>query len=158
MKGKIESVSSKGDYKIESQGLKINVEYENWFSSKAMTKLNEENYEIKSNSIWHNNFTISQSGKEIGKISFNWKGNAILSLSEQEFILKFKGLLNRRFELENKESDLLMVIVPGIKWTKLKYDYEIEIDDKKIEADILQVLLFAVSYATNISTDYYWNA
>ncbi len=157
MKGKIESTTSKGDFKIEFPELTMDVQYDKWFSSEANTTMDGENWTIKPNSIWHNDFGIYASDVEIEKISFNWKGNAILKFADEEFILKFKGLLNRRFELENRDGELIMVVVPGLKWTKLRYDYEIELNETKISSDLVQKILFASAYASNISTSYYWN-
>lgn len=158
MNGKIISTSMKGDFKVETAKLKFNVNYENWFTSNALAFFEEKNYKINSKSIWQNDFSLYKSDQEIGKITFNWKGNAILNIYKNQYILRFKGLLNRRFELEDNEGALLMVIIPGIKWSNVNYEYLFKFHDVKFNQDILFEILFASTYAANISTSYYLNA
>ena len=157
---KIESVSKKGDFAFKDAENKevFKLVYDNWFTSTGRAIINKQSYSIESKNIWQHEFIFKKGEEKIGSMSFNFKGNAILNIEGEYYILKFKGLLNRRFELLDGKDNVLMVLKPNIKWSKLRYEYDVETSDSLGEKEELINLFLFASYAANISTNYYWQA
>lgn len=152
----IKSTSSKGDFIIEDNGIqKIELQYKKWFSSYAKAVYDNSIIEIKPQNIWCSKFDIYIDEKDIGDIIFNWKGNMIIRVInennlENNYILKFKGLWKSSFKLENENGDVLLILKPSLNWKKLNYNYDIEIIANYYDEKELMKLLIYSGYSANL--------
>jgi len=160
MKYKIISTSAKGDFSLinSEEEEMFALQYDNWFTSTGKTEVDNKSYSIESKNIWQNEFFFNRGLEKIGSITFNFKGDAIINLHSTFFRLKFKGLINGKFELIDGEENILAVLKPSIKWTKMRYEYDVETSERLDAREEIKELLLITSYAANISTNYYMQA
>jgi len=148
---KINSTSGNGNFKIINNNHELlELKYKNWFSSKAKTKLNNTEIEIKPKNLWNTSFDIYHNGIDVGDITFNWKTNAIITINDDKYLFKAIGLWNLKFELVNENEDRIFLIKPNYKWKKMKYDYEIEIISDTYKLYKLTELLIYVGFGANL--------
>ena len=126
------------------------VAYDSSFSSNASTELEASTYTIKPRNIWHMVFDISKDSVGCGELGFNWKGNMVISLFGEGYVLKHKGVKDFKFELQGPKGQVLLTMVPTMKWSKLAYNYTIQTTDAlKVDFPI-EVLLLCCGYSTNL--------
>ncbi len=152
---KIISSSGKGNFKLIDNDIEIcELNYKNWFSGKASTYLQNNNIEIKPRNIWASKMEIFRNKEFYGEITFSLKGHMIIELksengAKQRYILKNKGLFKPKFELYNAKKVHQLTMVQKNNWTKINYDYLIEIADCDQDANIEELLIFC-GYASNL--------
>ncbi|NNE13656.1 MAG: aminotransferase [Saprospiraceae bacterium] len=152
---KIESTSGKGNFRLIKNSQEVcELIYNNWFSDKAKTVLNGNNIEIKPKNIWTSKVDIYRNDKNIGDITFSLKGYMIIRLqnskgTELNFVMKNKAKWKLKFEIYN-ESDILQFALKSVNdWTKLNYDYDIEIANYDSEFQLEELLIYC-GYAANL--------
>ncbi len=128
--------------------------YKNWFSETAKTSLNGNNIEIKPKNIWTSRVDIFKNEAKIGDITFNLKGQMVIRLiksygKELNYVLKNRAQWKLRFDIFN-ESDVHQFSLNSTNtWTKLNYDYDIEMKEYDSEFEIEELLLYC-GYAANL--------
>ena len=92
-------------------------------------------------------FRITKEDKETIKLKMNWNGNFYISMENGvEYKSVSKGLLKRRYFLENQESKKLIEITPRYNWKRWRYNYEIE-DSEMPQNDLLSLMaVYALNY------------
>jgi len=133
----------------------LELKYQNWFSSKAYSKFEGNEIEIKPKNIWCSKFDIFKNKHDKGDIIFNWKGNIIIRIindedKEYSYLLKSKGFWKQRFELINEKEDLIFILQPSINWRKLSYNYEIESISNELGGKPLTELLIYCGFGANL--------
>ncbi len=152
---KIISTSGKRDFVLEKDNQRIfDVNYQNWFSNKAKSKLYGDDIEIKPRNIWASRFDIVKNKQNSGAITINWMGNTSIRTASEEckentFSFKVKGIFERRFELSDADNKLILVIKPSMAWKKLNYNYDIEIKSAKYQEKLISGLLIYCGYCAN---------
>ena len=152
---KIESSSGRGNFKVINGNWEIlELKYEKWYSSKANARYRSQDIQIKSKDFWGSKFLILKNKQEIGNITFNWKGYAIISLldeegSQHQYFMKAKGLLKLRFEVRNEADELVLTMKTVNKWNKLNLDYQIEKTEHEPPFDEHEFLLYC-GYTANM--------
>ena len=124
----------KEDYylrKLDGTQLAV-LDYKNWYSSEARLTIGEWLLQAGSDNLWNTSYSVKdlESGETVAKITFNWKLEAILTvtLPPQEstvFVLKATGFWNYRFTLFQND-ELVMTISPDFRLKKMSYEYKIE--------------------------------
>jgi len=153
---KINSTSGKGNFLIEKDNAKIlELNYSNWFSSRAKTEYNGNKIEIKPKNIWCSKFDIFKNNQDEGDIIFNWKGNIIIRIlneknRELSFLLKAKGFWKQYFELTNENGELIFTLKPSINWKKLNYNYEIKNRSNIYENNLETELVIYSGFGANL--------
>ncbi|HYF02975.1 MAG TPA: hypothetical protein VEC36_06335 [Patescibacteria group bacterium] len=155
MQFKITSKNAKGAFDLLKDGRNVtSFEYENWFSSHGSAVLKSGNFEIRPKNMWHSSFDIIDSGADIGDITMNWRGHIIIPIktkkAEKTYILKTTGFWNFSFVLIDDEEREVLRMRPEIKWTKMYYDYTIEVYDETLSVIELEKLLVVCGYSTNL--------
>ena len=152
---KIISSSGKGNFKLIKNNVEIcELVYKNWFSETAKTSLNGNNIEIKPKNIWTSRVDIFKNEVNIGDITFNLKGQMVIRLikpngKELNYVLKNRAQWKLRFDIFN-ESDVHQFSLNSTNtWTKLNYDYDIEMKEYDSEFEIEELLLYC-GYAANL--------
>lgn len=153
---KVTSTSGKGNFKLEKNNTTVlELKYKNWFASSAITQFNNTQIEIKPKNIWGSKFDIYKNEVDKGDIIFNWKGNVIIRLNdsadnEQSWLLKSKGILKQTFQLSNEKDELLVVFKPSMNWSKLNFNYEIDLlDDNIMDKELIELILYSC-YGINL--------
>jgi len=151
---KIISSSGKGNFKLIDNDEEIcELVYDNWFSGKAKTNLNGNDISIEPKNIWTSKVEIYRDKSKIGDITFNLKGYMVISLKlngeEFNYVLKNKGKLKLTFEVFNEAGMKQFSLDSVNNWTKLNYDYTIEIADYTSEFKIEELLIYC-GYAANL--------
>ena len=152
---KIVSSSGKGNFKLTEKNVEIcEVVYNNWFSEKAKTVLNGNNIEIKPKNIWTSKVDIYKNGKHIGDITFNLRGYMVVRVqnsagTEFNYVLKNKAKWKLRFEVYDESDNLQFALKSVNNWTKLNYDYDIEMATYNSEFEMEELLVYC-GYATNL--------
>jgi len=152
---KIISSSGKGNFKLIKKDEEVcELVYKNWFSEKAKTSLNGNKIEIKPKNIWTSKVDIFKNESQIGDITFNLKGHMVIRLTKPDgnefnYLLKNKGKWKLRFEVFN-ESEIHQFSLKSVNiWTKLNYDYDVEMADYNSEFEIEELLIYC-GYAANL--------
>ena len=152
---KIVSSAGKGNFKLIENNQEIcELVYNNWFSEKAKTSLNGNNIEIKPKNIWTSRVDIFKNENKIGDITFNLKGHMVIRLTksngeEFNYLLKNKAQWRLRFDVFN-ESDVHQFSLNSTNtWTKLNYDYDIEMTEYDSKFEIEELIVYC-GYAANL--------
>ncbi len=151
----IVSSSGKGNFKLTDRNKEIcELVYNNWFSDKAKTVLNGNNIEIKPKNIWTSKVDIYKNNTNIGDITFNLKGQMIIQLEksngkECNYVLKNMANWKLKFEVYNESGTLQFSLNSVNNWSKLNYDYDIEMADFNSEFEIEELLVYC-GYASNL--------
>jgi hypothetical protein len=147
----LKSTSATGNFELETNtGEKLlEFTYSNWFSSNARTSFQSTEIEIKPKNIWSSKFDIVKNGVDKGDISFNWKGNVIIRLenddtSESQYLLRAIGYWKLGFELVDEKERKIALLKPNFNWSKFSYNYEIELADG-FQADTRRIELLIYS-------------
>lgn len=152
---KIVSSSGKGNFKLTKNDKEIcELVYSNWFSDEAKTVLNGNNIEIKPKNIWTSKVDIYKNDNNIGDITFNLKSQMIIRLEnpnrkEFNFVLKNRSKYRVKFEVYNESKTLQFSLNSVNNWSKLNYDYNIELADFNSEFELNELLVYC-GYATNL--------
>src|SRR5688572_28953417 len=131
----IRSIASKGNFEVlkDDSTLLFTVEYKSWFSGEASSNFDKNDYSIKSANFWQTQFDISRNFQNIGKISFNWKGEIIINYTssggtEKEFLFSYKGVWKFRFIVSDRSGNEVLAMASS--WSKLKYHYNVSLSDE----------------------------
>lgn len=152
---KIISSSGKGNFKLTKNDKEIcELVYNNWFSGKAKTVINGNNIEIKPKNIWTSKVDIYKNETNIGDITFNLKGQIVIRLensngAECNYVLKNMAKWKLKFEVLNESEKLQFSLNSVNNWSKLNYDYDVEMADFDEEIDIEELSVYC-GYATNL--------
>ncbi|WP_348661552.1 aminotransferase [Croceibacter atlanticus] len=152
---KIISSSGKGNFKlIKNDDEVCELVYTNWFSEKAKAVLNGNNIEVKPKNIWTSKVDIFKNKSQIGDITFNLKGHMVIRLEKENgkefnYLLKNKAKWKLRFEVFNESEAHQFSLNSVNKWTKLNYDYDVEMADYNSEFEIEELLIYC-GYAANL--------
>lgn len=152
---KIVSTSGKGNFKLIKNDEEIcELVYKNWFSEKAKTTLNDNNIEIKPKNIWTSRVDILKNEIKIGDITFNLKGHIVIKLiksndKEFNYLLKANSQRKLSFDILNESNVIQFSLNSKNTWTKLNYDYDIEIKDYDSEFELEEIIIYC-GYAANL--------
>ena len=152
---KIISSSGKGNFKLKQEDKEIcELVYNNWFSGKARTVINGNNIEIKPKNIWTSKVDIYKNETAIGDITFNLKGQMVIRLEKSDgtecnYVLKNMAKWKLKFEVLNESEKLQFSLNSVNNWSKLNYDYDVEMADFDTEFDIEELLVYC-GYAANL--------
>lgn len=152
---KIKSTSGKGNFKLTKNNQEIcELIYKNWFSGKAKTNINGNNIEIKPKNIWTSKVEIYKNDKNIGDITFNLKGYMVIRLqipkeTEINYVMKNRSKSKLKFEVYDESDNLQFTLKSVNTWTKLNYDYDIQMDKYNSEVGIEELLIYC-GYAANL--------
>ena len=145
----IESTSASGNFEIKSNGKKLlKLTYSNWFASNALTSFDSNNIEIKPKNIWQSKFDIIKDGIDKGDISFNWKGNVIIKLENEnkvqnQYLLKAIGFWKLGFELIDEKENKILSLKPNFNWKKVNYNYEVELNNQEDCKESIELLIYS---------------
>ena len=153
----LESTDSRGSFRLLRDGAEqFQLQYQNWFSSKAETDFNDQQIMMKSKNIWMSKFDIFKDGVDVGDIIFNWMGHVIIRLTradgsgEDEFLLKHRGVLSSQYELRTETDKHLLTLKAGFNWKKFKYNYDVIRQDHDYPDVVLNELLIYCGFAANL--------
>ncbi|MBT8283462.1 MAG: aminotransferase [Muriicola sp.] len=151
----IVSSSGKGNFKLTENNREIcELVYKNWFSENAKTEIDGNDIEIKPKNIWTSRVDIYKNQNIIGDITFNLKGHMVIRLEKENgkefnYLLKNKAKWKLRFEVFN-ESEILQFSLNSVNnWTKLNYDYDVEMANYDSEFAFEELLIYC-GYAANL--------
>ncbi|PHN08271.1 aminotransferase [Flavilitoribacter nigricans] len=152
---KIQASSVRGNFKVVNGNWEIlELKYEKWFSTKASARYRSQDIRIQAKDFWGSKYMILKNKKEIGEISFNWKGHVVIKLTDtdgvdHEYVMKGKGMWKLRFEIFDENEDLVLSMFSINKWNKLNLDYRIEKTEHEPPFDEHEFLLYC-GYAANL--------
>lgn len=145
---RIVSSSGKGNFKLTENNKEIcELAYKNWFSENAKTIINGNDIEIKPKNIWTSKVDIYKNEDIIGDITFNLKGHMVIRLEKENgrefnYLLKNKAKWKLRFEVLNESKILQFSLNSVNNWTKLNYDYDVEMANYNSEFAIEELLIY----------------
>ncbi|WP_276132156.1 hypothetical protein [Polluticoccus soli] len=124
------------------------VEYNNWFSRKAVITLNtHDHYEIVPSGFWQTSFDIIKAEYKAGEIRMNWRGNMNIALHGKNYLLKRTGFWQRSIVLKIGDTELA-TIKQSYEWANMGYAYESRLKDHDMSPELLAVMLITI-YCTN---------
>lgn len=147
----IKSTSGTGNFEIKNENDERVLEliYSNWFASNAKTSYKSNNIEIKPKNFWASKFDILKNELDIGDLTFNWKGDVVIQLTNSEqtennYLLRAKGFWKMAFELLDGNEVKILSLRPNFNWKKVGYDYEIELaNNVENQEEIMELLIFS---------------
>ncbi|WP_341225488.1 hypothetical protein [uncultured Arcticibacterium sp.] len=129
---RIESTSGKGSFKL-LDGNKVisDVVYENWYSSKASSRLKGNLIEIKPANFWRTKILIFRNKREVGSMEFNWRGRMQIKIRDsekrqREFSVKYNGVFKGKFDVYDEKQEVVLRLIPAFNWKRFSYNYDIE--------------------------------
>ncbi|MEL4308014.1 aminotransferase [Joostella sp. CR20] len=151
---KIISTATKGNFKIMDESTEVSeLVYASWFSGKASATIGEISFELKPKNIWASKIDIYKNSNIIGDITFNLKGHMVIQLSENNkefsYIMKNNALWTLKFEVFDENEVLQFNLNSEGKWSKLKYDYQVEMDAFNNNIPLEELLIYC-GYASNL--------
>ena len=151
----IRSTSVKGSFEVlrEEATLLYNVKYKDWYSGEATSDFDGNSYAIRSANFWQSQFEVFRNDVFIGKFSFNWKGQIIISYTntngiENEMLFQNKGIWKLRFLLSDRSGNELLAMVSS--WSNLKYHYQVSLAGGIFSENELKELLMICGYSANL--------
>jgi len=123
--------NSQRQFTVEQLGTALySVFFSGWMKQQATAQLLDAEYTFDKPSWLSSDRTIYKNKVPIGSMSFNWRGHLFLNLiteteGQLSYILKSRGVFQRRIELVEKDSHiLLLTMYAEFNW--FKYNYRIE--------------------------------
>ena len=151
----IRSTSVKGNFELvqEDKTLLYVVEYKNWYSGEATSNFDGNSYVIRSANFWQSQFEVLRNDVFIGKFSFNWKGEIIITYRntngiENEMLFQYKGIWKLRFILSDRSGNELLAMASS--WSNLKYHYDVSVADGLFPENEMKELLMICGYSANL--------
>lgn len=143
---------------IVSKKIITTLEYENLMSSEAKFEIDGEYYKIKAHNIWQSKFDVFKNNKDIGDIDYNWKGEIILRLKNNDeltkhFLFKLESLWKSIYSIQDYLTNHLYRLEPIYNWKKFKYDFYIIKGENQHEHenDVNEMVLIIMGfYALNL--------
>jgi hypothetical protein len=133
----------------------VSVFYESIWNSNASFSLEGESYEIKSSNAWQTKFDLFKNEIDIGDIDYNWKGEIIIRLKNNDlmtkhFILKCTNMFMSEFSLKDFLTNKLWSIKAQWEWKAFNYVFYISreegFEEEENNVDEME-LLVAATYA-----------
>ena len=105
-----------------------------WFSFNAFIELADNtNYQVESKGFFRKTIEVKDKDKVLLRFKMNWKREILIQTyldnPEKGYILKRRGFLNESFLLINQDGIELLALKPHLKWSKMKYEYQITTSD-----------------------------
>lgn len=151
----IRSTSVTGNFELvqEDSTMLYNVKYKSLLSGEATSNFDGNSYAIRSANIWQSKFEVFRNDIFIGKLSFNWKGDIIITYSnttgiENDMLFQYKGIWKFRFILSDRSGNELLAM--GSSWSKLKYHYDVSVADGIFPENEIKELLMICGYSANL--------
>ncbi|MGA0560431.1 hypothetical protein ACO2Q8_27450 [Larkinella sp. VNQ87] len=144
-------------YLREPDGTLLGVlDYKNWYSSDARFVLGDWQLQGSSDNFWSTSYSVKdlETGEVVAGITFNWKWEAIITVSfpgqdSTVFILKATGFWNYRFTLLHQDQPIL-TISPDFRMRKMSYEYDVQ-GRPFFDSDLYTHLLTLISvYIANL--------
>jgi hypothetical protein len=152
----IRSTSVKGNFEVVQKDatLLYVVKYKNWFSGEATSNFDGNSHAIRSSNFWQSQFEVFRNDLLIGKFSFNWKGEIIITYTnmsgiEKEMLFQYKGIWKVRFILSDRSGNELLAMVSS--WSNLKYHYDVSVADGLFPENETKELLMICGYSANLN-------
>ncbi len=150
MSYKIKSQGDNGDFTVTmgEDNVVCWITYEDEFSGKASGIFNENTFVIQARNIWHMVFEVLRSDEFAGDLGFDWKGNVVITIDSESFVLKHKS---DRFELQSGRGDVVLAMYQSIDWTATSYEFSVEINEDNTPDFPIEELLVCCAYGANLS-------
>ncbi|MAZ26026.1 MAG: aminotransferase [Cytophagaceae bacterium] len=150
----IQSSSIKSDFKLLHDGHEVTrLNYTSWFTGKAEALLNGQKIWLAPKNIWASRARMYKDDRVIGDITSTLKGFMVIRLEqdgvEKNYVLKNVGRLKLQLEVYNEQEVLQFSLATQRKWTKLNYDYTIEMGNFDAAVELDELLLYC-GYAANL--------
>ncbi len=105
--------------------------YESWFSFKAdITLADQSSFQVEPKGFWGTTIQVKRHNEVVADFRMNWKGQILLHNfldgADDFYILKQKGFLKSGYVLSTDKEDELMCFLPKFKWTKARFDHQVE--------------------------------
>lgn len=149
----------KSDFKYQENGNEVFVvKYRNLFSSTAETIVDDRKFQVVPENIWRYRFKLTRDSQDEGTLKLNWKGYAKICLNNGVSCdLKFKGIRDARFDLVNKDGEVLLTARLTQPWNLKKYEFRLDTAERLENLNESIPLLILTGYALNINVNHYMN-
>lgn len=144
------TTSFNGDFElVHQQKTLVFLEHPSWFSRKASLRINYHTLNIAPKHLFSSSFDVIKNQMKYAEITMRWKGEIEITFLQTEasiahYLLKPKGLLNRRYELYDGYGDLTLVLLPSTNWKKLRQDFDLDLHPElKIDQHTLELISFS---------------
>lgn len=137
---------------IETGKELVKVSYESIWNSNAKFKLDGAAYDIKASNAWQTKFDIFRNEIDIGDIDYNWKGEIIIRLKNNDsmtkhFILKYNNMFMSEFSLKDFLTNKLWSIKAQWEWKAFNYVFYISreegFEEEENNVDEMELLVSA---------------
>ena len=129
------------------------VKYKSLFSGEATSNFDGNSYAVRSANFWQSKFEVFRNDLFIGKFSFNWKGEIIITYSnttgiENEMLFEYKGVWKFRFILSDRSGNELLAMASS--GSILKYHYDVSVADGFFRENESKEILMICGYCANL--------
>ncbi|RYY39352.1 MAG: hypothetical protein EOO08_10940 [Chitinophagaceae bacterium] len=127
--------------------------YQHWYSFHAEIRMSDgRKYMLEPKGFWDAKVELKDGTRTLLEFKMGWKGIVIKSLFngiEDNYLLKYKGLLSNKFVLLDTNNQELLVAETSFKWTKLSFDYNIETTQAFDNLDNKELFLLTTIHCIN---------
>ncbi len=148
--------SNRGDFILyEDQEPILTMKRSGWFSAASEMAYLDNLIEIKPRNIWWRKFDIFENGRIVGELLIPSRGKMEINIEGANykrfhFLLRKKGFWNSRFELYKDRKDLLLTLHAKFNWSRLNFDFNVEIFEwQEEDLDIYELLAYCAYGASN---------
>lgn len=123
--------------------------YTKWYSFDAKIILsNNKKYQLVPDGFWGSVIQLRDGESVLLEFKLGWKG-IIISINNQDYLLKLKGLLSIKFIVADTNDNEIIAVAIDLKWTKIQTDYSIETAPAFDTIQHKELFLFATIHAIN---------
>lgn len=144
--------------KEEDKSVVTSLTYISALNTEAKFTLGEDYYHIKAYNAWQTRFDVFKNNRDIGDIDYNWKGQIILRLKNEDdltkhFIVRIKNFWTSTYEIKDFLTQQIFIISPLFDWKKFDYNFQIKAGDNLHEHENMTndiVLILMGFYSINM--------
>jgi hypothetical protein len=127
--------------------------YKKWYSFDAEILMTDgKKFQLEPKGFWDSKIELKEEAETLLEFKLGWKGIVIKTFfdnNEKHFLLKLKGLLSNKFILIDNDNEEYLVAETDFKWSKLNFDYNIEITQKFDNLDNKEIILLTILHCMN---------
>jgi hypothetical protein len=128
--------------------------YKGWFKFNAVMEIvNHATYQVEPKGFWGTTIELKDNEKVLLKFSMNWSGEIVLQTyfndAEKGYVFKHRGFFKESFILIDQEGTELFVMKPLMKWSKMKYEYQVTTSELFETFSNKEVLLLTSLHCAN---------
>ncbi len=148
----LRATSFKGSFSVltNQDTVLARVKSHSWFGTHGEATFADSKIQFVPTSIFSFRASIVMNQKEIGSIHPKWNSSVRIRLNDQDYLMKSRGILSRRFEISDSAKRIVLTLRSSLTLRYLSYNYEALVSDPHPSPSDLLLLLIIGGFTANI--------